>query len=278
MRKSNGEMAVFCREVSRVPLLTVEQEQETGRCLRDADQKIAKEARDLLIRANIRFVFMLAKRFQGRGIELPDLVQEGILGLIRAADDFDFSRGNRFTTYASHWIKQYIVRAIEDKGRLIRVPTYQRRLLRLWEKAPADPASALRGVVEAAKSHHIHTPRDATALAGLHSLRAGVVSLNDATMVPHSREIVSEEAASTNESLTEALEALRKLPPREASVLEMRCGLNGPPLSLSEIGEKWGVSRERVRQIEMYALQHLRRLLNLPEESYTSVGRQRRSS
>ena len=273
-----GEMVEYCREVGKVPLLTQEQERILAVRLREARSRAGDEhatdmdARDQLIRANLRFVFSLAKRFVGRGLDLPDLVQEGTLGLLRATEDYDPDR-SRFTTYASHWIKQHITKAIEEKSRLVRVPTYQRRLALIYERVEtelisevgqADVEQVVREVANMAVRRRMSCSKRRAILCGISSLRASVFSLDDADnvgMLPLSRESASDMEADCNERMRMALNMLTQLPSRDAEVLRLRCGLDCPSLSQKEIGDIWGITRERVRQIEMRALRLLRRLV-----------------
>ena len=279
---STGDLAAYCQDLSHIPLLTPVQEARLGRALKSTWPNQRAKARELLVRHNLRFAFRLAKRFQGRGLDLSDLVQEAAFGLLRAVKDYDPGR-SRFCTHAGHWIKQFLTRACTDKGRLVRVPVYQRRLASLYERAEReltgsdvsfpDQNSVMQRACKLAESKSYGQPTRALILGGLASLRAKMIPLHaldhqgDEIHVyqPVSREIASDERmleAETHESLRAAM---NKLPARQRQLLELRCGFSGEkPLTLSEISDKWGCTRERVRQMESLALAALREDLKVP--------------
>lgn len=283
-------VGIYLKEVGRVPLLTAEQEVDLAKRIergREARESMAIgtlstkrkselrhhiedgwAAREHLITANSRLVISVAKKYMGRGVPFLDLIQEGNIGLIRAAKKFDYRRGHKFSTYATWWIRQAVTRAIADQGRTIRVPVHMgdqiNRLLRvshrLTQELGRDPSSEELAValdvtpkkVEtmiqvARRPLSLETPTDDEE----DSFLGDFVPDEDA---PAPAEIV------TQNLLKEQLEdALATLPPREVRILQLRYGLlDGQSYTLEEVGKKMGVTRERVRQIEAQALTRLR--------------------
>ena len=261
----------FCRDVGRAPLLTAEQEKRLARAIREGGPRLRALARDLLIRSNIRLVFGTAKHFTGRGLDLPDLVQEGAIGLITAAERYDPARGTRFSTFATHWIRQPIRYAVADKSRLIRVPGYQQTVARTWDKiaqalyletgAPAREAELLPRVQAAVRNQKGMKKVNPFMLrTGRRFLYARPLEINDGLELVESRreQSVSDQAA-FSEQLRDTLEALSELTKQERTVIRLRFGLDGKgPRTLRQIGEKLGYTRERIRQIEQAALEKLR--------------------
>lgn len=276
-RNRSGELAEFCRDASCVPLLTKEQEHRIAKRMHDGLPRMQARCRELLITANMRLVFSIAKRFQGRGLDLADLVQEGMFGLMRAVKDYDPDR-TRFSTYASYWIKQHIVRAIVDKGRLVRVPNYQRRLALLWSKveqslhtndyAQPNENDIIAGVVRLTSANqYMHGSHMNVIRAGVQALRASVLPLNNQADEGNIlRHLQSRKSALDlpvdNEVMENALASLDCLELLEAQILRMHYGLNEQPaMTYSAIGKRLGVSRQRVQQKSQTALKKLRKIL-----------------
>jgi RNA polymerase sigma factor (sigma-70 family) len=225
------------------------------------------QAKHQMIEANVRLVISIAKKYKNCGLDFADLIQEGNLGLIKVVDKFDYRRGYKFSTYATHWIRQAITRAIADQGRLIRVPVHMKELIhkikqaqkKLLQETGINPTPTTL-------AHRTQMP--------LHKIRAAL-ALQEAISIetPIGDEgstigdfIADPSEASTSdytsrEELTKAMsEALASLPAREAEVLSLRFGLeDDQPQTLEQIGQQWGVTRERVRQVEGQALAKLRR-------------------
>ncbi len=255
----------YLREIDQTPLLTADEEHELACAVRDGDTA----ARDHLIRANLRLVVNLARGYQGKGLPLEDLIEEGNLGLMRAAEGFDPSLGTRFSTYAAYWIRQSVKRGLINSGKTIRVPAYMAQLLTEWRRATAQLQEELGrapqeeevagrlglskkrlGLVK--KAIRVHNAAPETEETGsLDGLLAG-----DHGQRPEARTMAAEE-------MGEVLLLLDRLDGREATVLRLRFGLDGEdPLALQAIGERLGLTRERVRQIEQQALANLRELLD----------------
>jgi RNA polymerase primary sigma factor len=286
---SNDTVGLYLKEMARVPLLTTEEEialakrLETGE---DAARKLKKDctharaaewralaedgknARDHLIKANTRLVVSIAKKYMSRGVPFLDLIQEGNLGLMKAVEKFDHRRGYRFSTYATWWIRQTITRAIADQGRTIRVPVHMsdriRRLYRvvrqleqeLGRKPSLDEIAAEMDV-------------DPRKIQWMLKVSWQPLSLEHPVGEDEDSElgnfIENESAPTPSQSayanmLQEKIEQLLgTLTPREARILRLRFGLqNGRSYTLEEVGQKFGLTRERIRQIEGKALRRLR--------------------
>jgi RNA polymerase primary sigma factor len=266
----NGDLAVsttdalqlFLNEVGRYKLLTAEEEVELAKRIERGD----REAKDLMINSNLRLVVSIAKKYQGHGLSLLDLIQEGIIGLIRAVEKFDWRRGFKFSTYATWWIRQAVQRGVANKAREIRIPVHivdrerkiaraERELMAKTGRAPTEeevskatklPLKQVREVREAARAVTSLDKPLAEGEASLGDLFAGEGEPPE--------ELV--EVSLEQDVLRRAVEAL---PEREQEVLKLRYGLNGDghPQSLEEIGRRLGLTRERVRQVEAEALERL---------------------
>ena len=264
---SRANLGVYLAEIARIPLLTREQEQELARRVRAGDEA----AKQRMIEANLRLVVQIARRYLNRGLPLPDLIEEGNLGLLRAVEKFEPERGTRFSTYATWWIRQAVTRALANQARTIRLPVHvevlltryvreQRRLTQLLGRAPttAELAQAL-GTSE-------------REIAELEEVRQHPVSL-DAPAGEESTatlgDLIADRAAVTADSLAELfrdraelVSVLDDLAANERTVLRRRFGLEGDPAeTLEAIGRRIGLSRERVRQLESSGLRKLRALL-----------------
>jgi RNA polymerase primary sigma factor len=267
----NGQVAVattdslqlFLNEAARYALLTADEEVELAKRVERGDP----EAKERMINSNLRLVVSIAKRYQGHGVALLDLIQEGVIGLIRAVEKFDWRRGFKFSTYATWWIRQAVQRGVANKARTIRIPTHvvereqriNRAMRELTVKHGREPTDqeiakrtrlSLKHVREA-----IEAPRAVT------SLDRPLGEENGATF----GELFAGEGAPLEEEVEVNLRedalrsAVRKLPDREQEVIKLRYGLNGDstPQSLEEIGRRLNLTRERVRQIERKALERL---------------------
>ena len=287
---TDDTIGLYLKEVSRVPLLSADEEVELaqrierGRLAREelATVNVTPErrqelrqniedswaARDHLITANSRLVISVAKKYMGRGVPFLDLIQEGNIGLIRATKKFDYRRGHKFSTYATWWIRQAVTRAIADQGRTIRVPVHMgdqiNKLLRyqhqLTQKLGRDPS-----VEELAQELNIPVKKVENMIQVARrplSLETPTDDEEDSTLGDfiEDDDVPAPDDSATYNLLKEHLqEILNDLPPREVRILQLRYGLlEGQAYTLEEVGNKMGVTRERVRQIEAQALSHLR--------------------
>ena len=254
----------YLREIGRVPLLKIEEELKLAQEVAEGSQK----AKQKLIEANLRLVVSIAKRYIGRGLPFLDLIQEGNKGLIRATEKYDYRRGFKFSTYATWWIRQAITRAIADQARTIRIPVHMvetinkvyRATRQLTQKLGYEPSAA-----EIAQELDIPVSKVKTVFKisqGTASLQAPVGEDGDSVLgdfIEDSVQLSPYEEAS-RELLKENIdEVLSSLTDREAKVLRMRFSLDGDqPHTLEEVGRHFGVTRERIRQIEAKALRKLK--------------------
>ena len=264
---ADDSVKIYLQQIGKVKLLNSEEEIELAKRIAEGDE----DAKAKLVQANLRLVVSIAKKYIGRGLSFLDLIQEGNLGLIRAAEKFDYKRGFKFSTYATWWIQQSITRGIADKSRTIRLPVHMIETIGRLKKVTRDlthelgrnptkeelaakmqiSLAKLRLVLKATQSTiSLETPlhtKDETS-------KIGDFLVDESIEAPDTR--VSQE--NLTEELEKILESLR---PRERDVLKLRFGLqDGNKRTLEEIGQLFGVSRERVRQIETRALNKLRKM------------------
>jgi RNA polymerase primary sigma factor len=267
----NGDLAVattdalqlFLNEAGRYKLLTAPEEVELAKRIEQGD----KEAKDLMINSNLRLVVSIAKKYQGHGISLLDLIQEGIIGLIRAVEKFDWRRGYKFSTYATWWIRQAVQRGVANKSRTIRIPVHivereqkisraERELLGKLERDPTDEE-----VAERSKLSLKHVKEVRSVARAVTSLDKPIGADGDSKF----GDLIAGEDAEPSEEVHVSLaentvrDAVETLPDREREVVKLRYGMDGDPdpKSLEEIGRQLGLTRERVRQIEARALARL---------------------
>jgi RNA polymerase primary sigma factor len=281
---------LYLREIGQVPLLTPEQEQKLARAIAEGQsalrslelvpadsQEAAKlrsvvaagdTARQQMAAANLRLVVSIAKRYRDRGLPLLDLIQEGSLGLLRAIEKFDVAKGFKFSTYATWWIKQALSRALADQSRLVRLPVHlgetlnriqaaRRQLTQNLGREPNDTElAAALGMGEEKLRELRRTAQDPVSLA------TPVGEEADSTLadfIPDPHALDADDAAASGMLRAQIAAALDQLTERERRVLELRYGLaDGQPRTLEEVGRAFGVTRERVRQIEVKALRKLR--------------------
>ncbi len=262
---SRANLAVYLREVGRIPLLSRDEEQTLARRVRAGDQA----AKSRLIEANLRLVVQVARRYLNRGLPLPDLIEEGNLGLMRAVDKFEPERGLRFSTYATWWVRHAVTRALANQARLVRLPVHVEMLLGRYAKEQQRLAQELgRAPTAAELARALGTSEEQ--LEELEEIRQHPVSL-DAPAGEHGQvaDLVADPAADPSLRLTalfheraDLVSVLDDLAENERRVLRRRFGLEvDAPETLETIGGRLGVSRERVRQIEGAALRKLRALL-----------------
>jgi RNA polymerase primary sigma factor len=267
----NGDLAesttdalqLFLNEMGRYKLLTAEEEVELAKRIERGD----KEAKDLMVNSNLRLVVSIAKKYQGHGLSLLDLIQEGIIGLIRAVEKFDWRRGFKFSTYATWWIRQAVQRGVANKAREIRIPVHivdrERKIARVERElmAKLGRAPEEEEIAEAAELPLKQVREVREAARAVTSLDRPVGEEGEISF----GELVAGDEAGPEQTLHVSLEedmlrrAVAALPDRQQEVVKLRYGLNGDgdPKSLDEIGRQLGLTRERVRQLEAEALERL---------------------
>jgi RNA polymerase primary sigma factor len=268
MSRGKDTIQLYLRDIGEIPLLTREEEVVLAKRAARGDEK----SRQQLIKSNLRLVVKIARRYSHLGLALLDLVEEGNLGLMRAVNKFDVQRGNKLSTYAAWWIRQFILRALANQGKMIRIPVYMMEKIRsihrkeqeLTQKfgRPAQPkeiAKALklpiakvRQMIEMdRKPRSLSSPIDGEGVNELIKVIEDVDTISPAKLI--SDEVV-------RGSISELLD---QLAPREAGILKMRFGLQDRiPSTLTVIGRKYGITRERVRQIQEVGLRKLKSILS----------------
>jgi len=272
-RGPRSALEAYLREINETPLLKPEEEKELARRVAQGDP----EARDRMIRANLRLVVNIARNYAGKGLPLQDLIEEGNLGLLRAVEGFDPDMNTRFSTYASYWIRQSIKRALINSAKSIRIPAYMVELLSKWRRAQTELEEALKRPptheeiarhlgISAKKMEIVRRAMEVyDAISQSEQTEDDGYSLGDLLTDERSRS--PDELLADADVLQKALELLDKLDEREAAIIRMRYGLGDEdPRTLKEIGQMLGLTRERVRQIEHEALQKIARQLGLLEE------------
>ena len=266
---SDDSVKIYLQQIGKIPLLSGEQELELAKKIYETQDEFSK---NLLVNANLRLVVSIAKKYIGRGLSFLELIQEGNLGLMKAAGRFDYTKGYKFSTYATWWIQQSITRAIADKARIIRLPIHMIESLGKIRRATIDlttelghtptkqeiayrlgvSVNKLTSIIKSAQSTiSMETP----ASSSEDSSKIADFIVDDSTITPDSR--VSQE------NLFEDIrKMLNQLSPKERDVLILRYGLDnsGAKKTLDEIGSQYGVSRERIRQIENRAIAKLKKL------------------
>jgi RNA polymerase primary sigma factor len=257
----------YLREINETPLLKAEEEKQLAYRIEDGDN----EARDHLVRANLRLVVNIARSYQGKGLALQDLIAEGNLGLLRAVEGYDPSMNTRFSTYASFWIKQSMKRAVVNTAKTVRLPAYMVQLLTEWRRAAARLHEELgRTATEDEIANRLKLPKKKLNIIkkAIRIYNAGPQgevedtgwSIDDLAMDNLSH--TPDAQMMHSDDLHQVLHLLDSLEDREATVLRLRFGLNGQePMTLKEIGGCLDLTRERVRQIEREALGKLHEML-----------------
>jgi RNA polymerase primary sigma factor len=260
----DGSLDVYLREISRYPLITQADEVALAQRIRAGDQ----EALDTLVRSNLRFVVSVAKKYQNQGVSLSDLINEGNLGLIRAAHKFDETKGIKFISYAVWWIRQSILQALAEQSRIVRVPLNRAgELHRIGKRTSAlqqelGRAPTASEIAEGMDLAVEDVERTMAISQGHVSLDAPVIAGEDARLSDYLADSGERapDADTIAHALTESIEScFKELREREAKILRLYFGLDSPePMTLEEIGAMLGITRERVRQIKEKALQRLR--------------------
>jgi RNA polymerase primary sigma factor len=260
---TSDSLQLFLNEAGRYPLLTAAEEVELAKRVEMGD----KAAKDRMVNSNLRLVVSIAKKYQGHGLSLLDLIQEGIIGLIRAVEKFDWRRGFKFSTYATWWIRQAVQRGVANKSRTIRIPVHivereqkisraERDLLTQLDRQPTDEE-----IAEKAKLLVKHVREVRSAARTVASLDKAVGDESDTSF----GDLVAQDSSDVAEEVVVGLgedalhRAIETLPEREKLVITLRYGLDQSrdPMSLEQIGREMGITRERVRQIETQALSRL---------------------
>ena len=256
-------LQLFLNEMGKYKLLTAEEEVELAKRIERGD----KDAKDLMVNSNLRLVVSIAKKYQGHGLSLLDLIQEGIIGLIRAVEKFDWRKGFKFSTYATWWIRQAVQRGVANKAREIRIPVHivdrerkiakaERELMAKTGRAPEEEEIAKEAKLPLKQVREVRQAARAVTSLDRPVGEEGNTSFG---------ELVAGDEPSPEETLHVSLDqdmlrqALEHLPDRHQEIVKLRYGLNGDtdPKSLEEIGRLLGLTRERVRQLEADALERL---------------------
>lgn len=266
---SDDSVKIYLRQIGKIPLLSSAEELDLAKKIQENHDKFAK---DVLVNANLRLVVSIAKKYIGRGLSFLDLIQEGNVGLIKAAGRFDYKKGYKFSTYATWWIQQSITRAIADKARIIRLPIHMIDSIGKIRRATIDlttelghpptkqeiayrlglPVSKLTSIIKSAQST---VSMDTPATSDEDSSKIADFIVDNSTITPDGKV--------TQDNLLEDIRTiLNQLSQKERDVLILRYGLdnNGVKKTLDEIGSQYGVSRERIRQIENRAISKLKKL------------------
>jgi RNA polymerase primary sigma factor len=290
--ESSDPMKMYLQEIGQVDLLTAEQERTLGRQIQEmlvAKQQLdngsltvaekrrlrgvvhtGEAAREHLITANLRLVVSIARRYDGKGLQLPDLIQEGNIGLMRAAEKYDWEKGFKFSTYATWWIRQAMMRAMADQGRTIRVPSHVVELLHRIAKAERELTVELEREPTLQEIAH-RTMLEPERIMELRQISSVTISLdapvgNDDDSQTWSDRVSSDDVDDSpvehvqRKMLMDAItHELQALPERDRRILEKRFGIqNGKPQTLDDVAKEEGVTRERVRQIEQKTLARMR--------------------
>ena len=266
---TDDSVRIYLQQIGKIPMLSPEEELDIAKKIKDEHSEFSK---NVLVNANLRLVVSIAKKYIGRGLSFLDLIQEGNIGLMKAAERFDYTKGYKFSTYATWWVQQSITRAIADKARSIRLPIHMIESLNKIKKTTIDMTTELgrtptkqeiayRLGISVAKLNQILKSAQPTI-----SMETPANQKDDSSKIADyivDNSTITPESMVSQESMLEDIKKmLNQLMPKERDVLIMRYGLNsdGAKKTLDEIGSQYGVSRERIRQIENRAIAKLKKM------------------
>ena len=266
---SDDSVRIYLQQIGKIPLLSAEEELEVAKKIYETQSAVARK---VLINANLRLVVSIAKKYIGRGLSFLDLIQEGNMGLIKATEKFDYTKGYKFSTYATWWIQQSITRAIADKARIIRLPIHLIESINKIKKATMDLTTEL-GRIPNKQEIADKLGISITKLTSIIKSTQSTISIDTPTgqkedankiidYIVDESTLAPESLVSQESLLDDITEMLEQLSQKERDVLILRFGLNnnGQKKTLDEIGSIYGVSRERIRQIENRAISKLKKL------------------
>ena len=265
-------LQMYLKEIGRKKMLTKTEEIELGRKIQEGSCQEKEKAKKKLIQANLRLVVSIAKKYIGQGVLFMDLVQEGSLGLIKAVEKYDYKKNFKFSTYATWWIKQTIIRAISNHSRTIRIPVHMLEKIRRYKKAcndivcsnllDADEETIAK--ISGLDSKKIEEVKNAIKKepVSLDTMVTEDLCIQD--YVEDTTYISPESSTQTKLQIKDVMKLLKNLNPREQEIIKRRFGIdNEEPKTLEQIGKAMGFSKERIRQIENLALQKLRKVENI---------------
>ncbi len=265
--KEDDILQMYLKDIGRIKLISFEEEQNLGKIIKEGDDKSAKIAKRKLIQANLRLVVSIAKKYIGQGVLFMDLVQEGSLGLMKAAEKYDYSKAFKFSTYATWWIKQTIIRAISNHSRAIRIPVHMSDKIRKYKNI----SEALNNKLDRDATEEEIAKEMKLSLKKLQKIKNAIIKEPISLETPVTEDLsiedyLSDDKANSPEekslktSLSKDIITLfRYLDERERKILQHRFGINGAqPKTLEQLGHMLGFSKERIRQLEDSALKKLR--------------------
>ncbi len=270
-------MSIYLRQIEKIPLLTPQEEVDLAKKMH-SKVRGAKQARNKMIQSNLRLVISIAKRYTNLGLSFSDLVEEGNIGLMRAVDKFNYKKGYRFSTYASWWIKQAIMRSLSNQGKTIRIPVYMFDIVSKWRKVRDALMQKLdRNPTAAEIAKYMKVPE--AKIKEIENIANKPSSLNTPLSIDGSAELIDliedehgdRALKDTDEFFkTQRIDKIMQiLDDRERKVIVLRFGLKGEePHTLEETAKQFGITRERVRQIEVIALQKVRQKLLLEDDKF----------
>jgi len=266
---TDDSVRIYLQQIGKIPLLSTAEELNIAKKIQDDHSEIAK---NMLVNANLRLVVSIAKKYIGRGLSFLDLIQEGNMGLMKAAERFDYMKGYKFSTYATWWVQQAITRAIADKARIIRLPIHMIESLSKIRKTTIELTTEL-GRVPTKQEIAYRLGLSVNKLTSLVKSAQSTISIEspanqkeDSTKIADyivDESTITPDSRVSQENLFDDIrKMLSQLSPKERDVLILRYGLdnNGTKKTLDEIGSQYGVSRERIRQIENRAISKLKKL------------------